>query len=111
MCECSIGKAAAKIVIDFPSNITAGEEYSGSCTFSGEDESFDVILPEKKCKKYEVEYVSHHRINFNLTCEDGPYNATIECDTSIHHNRVEFKGKTNIKHSLSLLYCKLYSYS
>ncbi|XP_065915521.1 uncharacterized protein [Dysidea avara] len=85
------GKAAAKIVIDFPSNITAGEEYSGSCTFSGEDESFDVILPEKKCKKYEVEYVSHHRINFNLTCEDGPYNATIECDTSIHHNRVEFK--------------------
>ncbi|XP_065914888.1 uncharacterized protein [Dysidea avara] len=75
------GKAAGKIVIDFPNNITAGEEYNGSCTFSGKDKNFDVTFPEK-CKEYDVDY-SDHRINFTLSCEDGSYNATIECDASM----------------------------
>ena len=111
MCKCSTGKATDKIVIDFPSDIIAGKENSGSCTLtSGKDDSFAVtILPEKKCKK-EVKH-SDYRLNFTLRCEDGSYNAKIQCDASDHLEELEFKGKSDIKHSLSLLYCKLYSYS
>ncbi|XP_065915517.1 limbic system-associated membrane protein-like [Dysidea avara] len=85
------GKATDKIVIDFPSDIIAGKENSGSCTLtSGKDDSFAVtILPEKKCKK-EVKH-SDYRLNFTLRCEDGSYNAKIQCDASDHLEELEFK--------------------
>jgi len=91
-----IGRADDKIVLDFPhKKIIAGEEYSGSCTLSGsvKDKNFDVYLPSK-CNGHKIH--ADHRINFTLTCKDGPNFTKIDCSASIDsYVEVKFKGKNN----------------
>ena len=38
-------------MIDFPTNITAGEEYSGSCTSDGDDGNLGLEIPDDKLTK------------------------------------------------------------
>jgi len=46
-------------VIAFPTNITAGEEYSGGCTvyaygYVANEDNFHLILPEENCTAHQA---------------------------------------------------------
>ena len=83
-----------KIVIDFPTNVTAGEEYSGSCTSDGDDGNLGLEIPDDHCTTVHRTQTDQ-RINFTLTCKEVSNTLTITCDTSIDIDELSFIGKTN----------------
>ena len=95
-------------MIDFPTNVTAGEEYSGSCSSDGDDGNLGLEIPDDHCTTVH-QTQTDQRINFTLTCKEVSNTLTITCDTSIGIAELSFNGKTN--GTLYDYYCNLHSYS
>jgi len=100
MYHCLIGK----IVIEFPTNITAWEEYSGS---DGDDGNLGLEIPDDHCTTVH-QTQTDQRINFILTCKEVLNTLTIACDTSIGITELFINSKTN--GALYNYYCNLHSF-
>ena len=84
-------------MIDIPNNITAGEEYSGSCTLKKDDVDLYVESTEGSgCNLTHGNIPQNaQKIDFNLTCDskNDSYTAVIECHSSEAYCEETINGK------------------
>ena len=81
MCNSS-AECRGDATIDFPTNITVGLVYSGSCTFKHSSKNLMAYSVTEGCSVTMLE--GQKIIHFNVTCEkkNGSYTAVIGCDSS-----------------------------